>query len=82
MNPSTPALYDTLLLRQEYIFWVYAGNSANAVDRLLIKGAVVATLCQNEAEVKFQMDIMDIDHHISTTEQAGKIRVTEEVESV
>ncbi len=28
------------------------------------------TLCQNEAEVKCQMDI---DSHISLTEQAGKI---------
>ncbi len=40
----------------------------------LLKGAVVVTLCQNEAEVKCQMDI---DSHISLTEQAGKIRLTE-----
>ena len=38
----------------------------------LLKGAVVVTLCQNEAEVKCQMDI---DSHISLTEQAGKIRL-------
>ena len=31
--------------------------------------AVVVTLRQNEADVKFQMDI---DSHISLTEQAGK----------
>ncbi len=37
------------------------------------KGAVVVTLCQNEADVKFQMDI---DSHISITEQAGKIGLT------
>ena len=37
----------------------------------LLKGAVVVTLRQNEAEVKCQMDI---DSHISLTEQAGKIR--------
>ncbi len=36
----------------------------------LLKGAVVVTLCQNEAEVKCQMDIYS---HISLTEQAGKI---------
>ena len=35
----------------------------------LLKGAVVVTLCQNEADVKCQMDI---DSHISLTEQAGK----------
>ena len=29
----------------------------DAVDRLLIKGAVVVTFCQNKAEVKFQMEI-------------------------
>ncbi len=40
----------------------------------LLKGAVVVTLCQNEAEVKCQLDI---DSHISLTEQAGKIRLTE-----
>ncbi len=39
-----------------------------------LKGAVVVTLCQNEADVKCQMDI---DSHISLTEQAGKIRLTE-----
>ncbi len=32
------------------------------------------TLCQNEAQVKCQMDI---DSQISLTEQAGKIRLTE-----
>ncbi len=32
------------------------------------------TLCQNEADVKCQMDI---DSSISLTEQAGKIRLTE-----
>ena len=36
-----------------------------------LKAAVLVTLCQNEADVKFQMDI---DSHISFTEQAGKIR--------
>ena len=40
----------------------------------LLKGAVVVTLCQNEADVKCQMDI---DSHISLIEQAGKIRLTE-----
>ncbi len=40
----------------------------------LLKGAVVVNLCQNEADVKCQMDI---DSHISLTEQAGKIRLTE-----
>ena len=34
-----------------------------------LKGAVVMTHCQSEAEVKFQMDI---DHQISLTEQKGK----------
>ncbi len=38
----------------------------------LLKGAVVVTLCQNEADVKCQMDI---DSSISLTEQAGKIRL-------
>ncbi len=33
-----------------------------------IKGAVVVTLCQNEAEVKFKIEI---DHQISPTEKAG-----------
>ncbi len=37
-----------------------------------LKGAVVVTHCQNEAEVKFQMEI---DRHISPTEQAGKMRL-------
>ncbi len=41
-----------------------------------LKGAVVVTLCQNEADVKFQMDI---DSHISFTEQTGKIRLTEAI---
>ncbi len=40
----------------------------------LLKGAVVVTLYQNEADVKCQMDI---DSSISLTEQAGKIRLTE-----
>ncbi len=39
----------------------------------LLKGAVVVILWQNEADVKCQMDI---DTHISLTEQAGKIRLT------
>ncbi len=34
-----------------------------------LKGAVVVTHCQNEAELKFSMEI---DHHTSSTEQAGK----------
>ncbi len=38
----------------------------------VLKGAVGATLCQNEAELKFSMEI---DHHISSTEQARKIRL-------
>ena len=38
----------------------------------ILKGAVVVTLCQNEADVNFQMDI---DHHISITEQAGNMRL-------
>ncbi len=37
-----------------------------------LKGAVVATHCQNEAELKFSMEI---DHQISLTEEAGKIRL-------
>ena len=36
-----------------------------------LKGAVAVTLCQNEADVKCQMDI---DSQISLTEQARKIR--------
>ena len=40
----------------------------------VLKGAVGTALCQNEAEVKFHMEI---NHHISSTEQAGKIRLTE-----
>ncbi len=40
----------------------------------LLEGAVVVTLCQNEAYVKCQMDI---DSSISLTEQAGKIRLIE-----
>ena len=36
----------------------------------LLKGAVVVTFCQNEAEVKCQMDI---DSHISLTEQVIKL---------
>ncbi len=35
-----------------------------------LKGAVVVTLCQNEADVKCQLDI---DSHTSLTEQAGKV---------
>ena len=31
-------------------------------------------LCQNEADVKFQMDIV---HHISFTEKAGAMRLIE-----
>ncbi len=38
----------------------------------LLKGAVVVTLCQNEKDVKCQMNI---DSSISLTEQAGKIRL-------
>ncbi len=38
-----------------------------------LKGAVVVTLCQNDTDVKCQMDI---DFHISLTEQAGRIRLT------
>ncbi len=37
----------------------------------VLKGAVGAILCQNEADVKCQMDI---DSSISLTEQAGRIR--------
>ncbi len=36
----------------------------------VLKGAVGASLCQNEADVKIHMEI---DHHISSTDQAGKI---------
>ncbi len=36
----------------------------------LLKGAVVVTFCQNEAEVKCQMDI---DFHISLTEQVQSV---------
>ena len=39
----------------------------------VLKGAVVVTLCQNEADVKCQMDI---DSSNSLTEQAGEIRLT------
>ncbi len=42
----------------------------------ILKGAVVVTLCQNEAEIKIQMDI---DHHISPTEKAGAMRLIESV---
>ena len=48
---------------------MYNGPSAYRLSQLL-KGAVVVTLCQNEADVKCQMDI---DSSISLTEQAGKI---------
>ncbi len=40
----------------------------------VLEGAVVVVLCRNEAEVKFHVEI---DHHISSTDQAGKIRLTE-----
>ena len=36
----------------------------------ILKGAVVVTLSQNEADVKFQMDI---DQQISPTKQAGLV---------
>ncbi len=35
----------------------------------VLKGAVGTTLCQNEAELIFQMEI---DHQISTTDKAGQ----------
>ncbi len=44
----------------------------------LLKGAVVLTLCQNEAEVKCQMDIYQ---HISLTEKAGAMRLIELTQS-
>ncbi len=52
-----------------------ADNDVNSELRLsqLLKGAVVVTLCQNEADVKCQMDI---DSSTSLTEQAGKIRLS------
>ncbi len=37
-----------------------------------LRGAVVVTHCRKEAELKFSMEI---DHHTSSTEQAGKIRL-------
>ena len=37
-----------------------------------LKEAVVVTHCQNEAEVKIQMEF---DHHISPTEKAGAMRL-------
>ena len=40
----------------------------------VLKGAVGTTLRQNEAELKFSMEI---DHQISSTNQAGKIRLAE-----
>ena len=40
----------------------------------VLKGAVGKTLYQNEAELKFSMEI---DHQISSTDQAGKVRLTE-----
>ncbi len=40
----------------------------------VLKGAVGTTLCQNEAKLKFSMEI---DHHTSSTDQAGKIRLTD-----
>ncbi len=40
----------------------------------VLKGVVGTTLCQNEAELKFSMEI---NHQISSTGQAGKIRLTE-----
>ncbi len=39
-----------------------------------LKGAVGTTLCQNEAELKLSMEM---DHHTSSTDQAGKIRLPE-----
>ncbi len=41
----------------------------------VLKEAVGAALCQNEAEVKIHMEI---DQHISSTEEEGKIRLTEQ----
>ena len=38
----------------------------------VLKGAVGTTLCQNEAEVKFQLEI---DHQISPTEKVGAMRL-------
>ena len=43
-----------------YGMWITECNNQS------LKGAVVVTLCQNEADVKFQMEI---DSHISLTEQ-------------
>ena len=59
------------------IWWVNGGKLAippqigRVCNNQSLKGAVGMTLCQNEAEVKFQMDI---DNHISTTE-AGRWNV-------
>ena len=39
-----------------------------------LKGAVGATVCQNEAQLKLSMEI---DHQNSSTDQAGKIRLAE-----
>ncbi len=54
--------------------WLYSVTSPFILHRFcqVLKGAVVVTLCQNEADVKCQMDI---DSSISLTEQAGKIRL-------
>ncbi len=49
-----------------------AQQSQTSRNNQSLKGAVIVTLCQKEADVKFQMDI---ESHVSLTEQAGKIRL-------
>ena len=69
--PLTFPSITLLLVTQNFERWSSSRVIEAKVQRLsqLLKGAVVVTLCQNEAEVKCQMDI---DCHISLTEQAGK----------
>ncbi len=52
----------------------WLGKTYQQPFQQVLKGAVGGTLGQNEAEVKFHMEI---GKHISSTEQAGKIRLTE-----
>ena len=66
---ALPCIKSTSIQQFQGVSYIYVMRLSQ-----LLKGAVVVTLCQNEAEVKCQMDI---DSHISLTEQAGKIRLAE-----
>ena len=57
---------DVLVGIDMWFLWKYCFKLAH--KNYSLKGAVVVTLCQNKAEVNFQIDI---DHHSSPTEQAS-----------